>query len=58
MMGEGAGLAFEDLLQVLRGKVTLNGHALSAGDGAAISEEGGLEVAGEDDSELMLFDLA
>jgi redox-sensitive bicupin YhaK (pirin superfamily) len=45
-------------LQILRGKVTLNGHTLSAGDGAAISEERGLEVAGQEDSELMLFDLA
>jgi hypothetical protein len=45
-------------LQVLRGRVTLNGQTLSAGDGAAISEERGLEVAGQQDSELMLFDLA
>ena len=45
-------------LQVLRGRVTLNGQTLSAGDGAAISEERGLEVAGQEDSELMLFDLA
>ncbi|HEV3443635.1 MAG TPA: pirin family protein [Gemmataceae bacterium] len=44
--------------QVLRGSVTLNGQTLSAGDGAAISEERGLEVAGQQDSELMLFDLA
>src|SRR5262249_32887669 len=26
-------------LQILRGQATLNGHALSAGDGAAVSEE-------------------
>jgi len=45
-------------LQTLRGKVTLNGLTLSAGDGAAISEERGLDVAGQEDSELMLFNLA
>jgi redox-sensitive bicupin YhaK (pirin superfamily) len=45
-------------LQILRGKVTLDGHTLSAGDGVAVSEERGLEVAGREDSELMLFDLA
>jgi redox-sensitive bicupin YhaK (pirin superfamily) len=45
-------------LQILRGKVALNGHTLSAGDGVAVSEERGLEVAGREDSELMLFDLA
>jgi redox-sensitive bicupin YhaK (pirin superfamily) len=45
-------------LQVLRGRVALNGHPLSTGDGAAVSEEGGLEIIGRDDSEIMLFDLA
>ncbi len=45
-------------LQILRGKVALNGHMLSAGDGAAVSEEKILEVAGQEDSELTLFDLA
>ena len=45
-------------LQILRGKVALNGHTLSAGDGAAVSEEKILEVAGQEDSELTLFDLA
>jgi redox-sensitive bicupin YhaK (pirin superfamily) len=45
-------------LQVLRGGVTLNGHALSAGDGAAVSEEDSLAVRAVDSSEVMLFDLA
>ena len=45
-------------LQVLRGKVLLAGHTLSAGDGAAVSGEDKLEVRGQGDSELMLFDLA
>jgi quercetin 2,3-dioxygenase len=45
-------------LQVLRGMVVLNGHFLAAGDGAAVSEEKKLEIAGQDQAEVMLFDLA
>ena len=45
-------------LQVLRGRVALNGQALSAGDGAALSDEERLEITGQDDAEVMLFDLA
>jgi quercetin 2,3-dioxygenase len=45
-------------LQVLRGHVTVNGEPLSAGDGAAISEEERLLVRSKDNSEVMLFDLA
>jgi redox-sensitive bicupin YhaK (pirin superfamily) len=45
-------------LQVLRGQAGLNGHLLSAGDGAAVSEEEKLEIRGQDDAEVMLFDLA
>jgi redox-sensitive bicupin YhaK (pirin superfamily) len=45
-------------LQVLRGRAALNGHPLAAGDGAAVSEEEKLEVRGQDDAEVMLFDLA
>jgi redox-sensitive bicupin YhaK (pirin superfamily) len=45
-------------LQVLRGQVALNGQPLSAGDGAAVSEEEKLEIHGQDDAEVMLFDLA
>jgi redox-sensitive bicupin YhaK (pirin superfamily) len=45
-------------LQVLRGQVALNGHPLSPGDGAAVSEEKQLEIRGQDDAEVMLFDLA
>ena len=47
-------------LQVARGAVTLNGTALKAGDGAAISDESALEIAGagEGSSEILLFDLA
>ena len=45
-------------LQVLRGKVALGGKALSAGDGAAVSDEQGLKIKSQGGSEVMLFDLA
>jgi redox-sensitive bicupin YhaK (pirin superfamily) len=45
-------------LQVLRGRVALNGQPLSAGDGAAVSQEEKVEVSGQDAAEVMLFDLA
>lgn len=45
-------------LQVARGSVTLNGHELEAGDGAAISEESKLDLTGREQASLILFDLA
>jgi redox-sensitive bicupin YhaK (pirin superfamily) len=45
-------------LQVARGKATLNGSALEAGDGAAISEESLLELKALEDAEILVFDLA
>ena len=45
-------------LQVLRGAVAAGGHELSAGDGAAVSNETELEIVGTSDAEIMLFDLA
>ena len=45
-------------LQVLRGSVSLNGQAISAGDGAAVSEESALAIRAESPSEVLLFDLA
>ncbi len=45
-------------LQVLRGGVTLNGHPLLVGDGAAVSGESTLSIRADDDSEILLFDLA
>ena len=45
-------------LQVLRGRAALNGHPLSAGDGAAVSGEERLDIGHQDDAEVMLFDLA
>jgi redox-sensitive bicupin YhaK (pirin superfamily) len=44
-------------LQVARGAVELNGHALSQGDGAAASEEGSLTITGREPAEVLLFDL-
>jgi redox-sensitive bicupin YhaK (pirin superfamily) len=45
-------------LQVIKGAVGLNGNRLSAGDGAAVSEETSLRVSASEDAEIMLFDLA
>jgi redox-sensitive bicupin YhaK (pirin superfamily) len=45
-------------LHVARGRVSLNGHELATGDGAAVSEEARLEIVGAEASELLLFDLA
>jgi hypothetical protein len=45
-------------VQVARGAVELNGKKLDQGDGAAISQEKKLSIAGAADAELLLFDLA
>jgi redox-sensitive bicupin YhaK (pirin superfamily) len=45
-------------VQVARGSVKLNGHALETGDGAAVSEEKVLQLAGVNEAEVLLFDLA
>jgi redox-sensitive bicupin YhaK (pirin superfamily) len=45
-------------VQVARGTVTLNGVALEAGDGAAVSDEERLTVSATTDAEVLLFDLA
>ena len=44
-------------IQVARGAVMLNDTALSAGDGAAVSEETRLTVTATDEAEVLLFDL-
>jgi redox-sensitive bicupin YhaK (pirin superfamily) len=44
-------------LQVLRGAIQLNGVALAAGDGAAVSDESSLAVNTAGPAEVMLFDL-
>ena len=45
-------------VQVARGAVTLNGQPLGQSDGAAISDEAELVIAGVEPSEILLFDLA
>jgi len=45
-------------LQVARGEVVANGEPLRAGDGAAVSGERSLEIAGSGRAEVLLFDLA
>ena len=45
-------------LQVLRGSVQSNGTKLTAGDGAAISDESAINLTASSPSEIMLFDLA
>jgi redox-sensitive bicupin YhaK (pirin superfamily) len=44
--------------QVVNGSVALNGVALAAGDGAAVSDEVELELTSTSVSETLLFDLA
>lgn len=45
-------------LQVLRGKVSVGGQALSAGDAVALEDEQDLTVEAAAESEVLLFDLA
>lgn len=45
-------------IQVVRGKIEVNGKTLNAGDGLASSDETRLSIRAEEASEFMLFDLA
>jgi redox-sensitive bicupin YhaK (pirin superfamily) len=45
-------------IQVARGNLVVNGNALAAGDGAAISNESPLHIAAKIPAEILLFDLA
>jgi hypothetical protein len=46
-------------VQVVKGAIVLNGgHALGAGDGAALSDEASVTLRAEEPSEVLLFDLA
>ncbi|HXT62799.1 MAG TPA: pirin family protein [Pyrinomonadaceae bacterium] len=45
-------------IQVTRGNLDVNGHALNQGDGAAVSHEPALKIIAADEAELLLFDLA
>jgi hypothetical protein len=44
-------------VQVLRGQLDVNGHALQAGDGAALEAEGELQLSAGQDAEVLVFDL-
>jgi redox-sensitive bicupin YhaK (pirin superfamily) len=45
-------------VHVARGAATVNGQALKAGDGAAITAVPKIEIAGAPEAEVLLFDLA
>lgn len=45
-------------VQVVRGEIAVNGHALRPGDGAAVEDEPAVTINATEDSELLLFDLA
>jgi len=45
-------------VQVLRGRVEVNGSVLEKSDGAALSGEAAVEVTGRESAEFLLFDLA
>jgi redox-sensitive bicupin YhaK (pirin superfamily) len=44
-------------VQVARGAVSLNGTALANGDGAAVTKETALDLAANDNAEVLVFDL-
>ena len=44
-------------IQVVRGTLDLNGHALAEGDGAALSSEPAAVIKASGDAEVLLFDL-
>lgn len=45
-------------LHIANGSVTVNGHALTAGDGIAVEDEPVIEVVGDTGGDVLLFDLA
>jgi redox-sensitive bicupin YhaK (pirin superfamily) len=45
-------------LQLVKGKIKLNGVSLSTGDGAVIQDEKNITIECVEDAELLLFDLA
>jgi redox-sensitive bicupin YhaK (pirin superfamily) len=44
-------------VQVISGRLAVNGVELSAGDGAKIAEESALHFMATDEAEILLFDL-
>ncbi|MEW5891976.1 MAG: pirin family protein [Pseudomonadota bacterium] len=63
LLGPGASLTFDlspgrkAYLHLARGKMRLNGRPLATGDGAKVVDEARLELVGEAESEILLFDL-
>lgn len=45
-------------VQVARGEIEIDGHAMRAGDGAALSDVSNVEVRATNDAEVLLFDMA
>lgn len=45
-------------VQVARGALSVNGAALTAGDGAALSDERAVELSASEPAEVLVFDLA
>jgi redox-sensitive bicupin YhaK (pirin superfamily) len=45
-------------VQVIDGRLTVNGSQATGGDGLAVSDEARLEIAGAPDAEFLLFDMA
>jgi redox-sensitive bicupin YhaK (pirin superfamily) len=45
-------------VHVARGAVDVNGHALSEGDGAAVTGRDAVALAGTGSAEVLVFDLA
>jgi len=45
-------------IQVARGTVVFNGKLLKAGDGVAIDAPDKLKIEGEQEAEVLLFDMA
>src|SRR5262249_31840439 len=45
-------------LQVIAGDISLNGQRLKTGDGAVIEDETDLQIAANEPTEFLLFDLA
>jgi redox-sensitive bicupin YhaK (pirin superfamily) len=45
-------------VHVVRGDLRLGGHDLSEGDGAAVSDEGAVQLEGRAEAEVLVFDLA
>lgn len=64
LLGEGEETSYElkpgrhAWVQVAKGSVSLNGEALGAGDGAAVSDESRLDFSAGESAEIILFDLA